>query len=230
MSKLWYGPSVFILLCVGLPPLAALAGASPSVFGVYLLGLAASVVFGILLASMSAFGSATARPWRPMAVRASIVPLLVAFTLGIPGYRAASQNPIHDVTTDADLTFPADSGAVANPADRGVDPKEVLAVQRELYPDVEPLTLDTPPDQTFERAAQAARAMPGWDVVDARPQSGLILAVVTSPTFHFKDDVVIRVRESGAGSRVDMRSRSRFGQSDLGANAARIKAYLAELG
>jgi uncharacterized protein (DUF1499 family) len=71
--------------------------------------------------------------------------------------------------------------------------------------------------------------MPGWIVTNADLDSGRIEATATSRIFHFVDDVVIRVRPDGAGSRVDLRSRSRVGQSDLGANAERIRAFCAEL-
>jgi uncharacterized protein (DUF1499 family) len=53
--------------------------------------------------------------------------------------------------------------------------------------------------------------------------------VATTRWFGFKDDVAIRISPAGAGSRVDMRSRSRVGRSDLGANARRIREFLARL-
>ena len=43
--------------------------------------------------------------------------------------------------------------------------------------------------------------------------------------FGFVDDIVIRVRATESGSEVDLRSVSRVGRSDLGANAARIEAF-----
>jgi uncharacterized protein (DUF1499 family) len=85
------------------------------------------------------------------------------------------------------------------------------------------------PDQAFARAKAVAERTPGWNVTNADSESGRIEATATSKLFHFVDDVVIRVRPDGAGSRVDLRSRSRVGQSDLGANAARIRAFEAEL-
>ena len=45
----------------------------------------------------------------------------------------------------------------------------------------------------------------------------------------FRDDVVIRVSAAGAGTRVDMRSASRYGLSDFGANAARIRSLLDDI-
>ena len=59
--------------------------------------------------------------------------------------------------------------------------------------------------------------------------SGRIEATDTTFWMGFKDDVVIRIRPEGSGSRVDMRSVSRVGRSDIGVNAARIAGYLERL-
>ena len=69
----------------------------------------------------------------------------------------------------------------------------------------------------------------GWEIVLADKTNGRIEATATTALFGFKDDVVIRLTESEGGTRVDMRSASRVGLSDLGANAARIDAYFAQL-
>lgn len=80
----------------------------------------------------------------------------------------------------------------------------------------------------FSAALATAREM-GWTVVDSAADDGRIEAVATTFWFGFNDDVVIRVTESGSGTRVDMRSVSRVGVSDVGTNAARIRAFLAVL-
>ena len=69
----------------------------------------------------------------------------------------------------------------------------------------------------------------GWKIVAADSTAGRIEATATTPWFGFKDDVVVRVRPEGSGSRIDVRSVSRVGQSDVGTNARRIRAYLADL-
>jgi uncharacterized protein (DUF1499 family) len=61
------------------------------------------------------------------------------------------------------------------------------------------------------------------------PAEGRIEATDTTFWWGFKDDVVIRIAPEGSGSRLDIRSESRVGVSDLGTNAARVGAYLAEL-
>jgi uncharacterized protein (DUF1499 family) len=69
----------------------------------------------------------------------------------------------------------------------------------------------------------------GWEIVDSDPARGRIEATATTPWFGFEDDVVVRVRPQGGGSRVDVRSVSRVGRSDVGTNARRIRADLEEL-
>jgi uncharacterized protein (DUF1499 family) len=73
--------------------------------------------------------------------------------------------------------------------------------------------------------------MPGWQVTGEDAAAGRIEAVATSRLFRFRDDVVIRVQAGPQeqGARIDVRSRSRIGQSDLGANAERIRAFLARV-
>ncbi len=76
----------------------------------------------------------------------------------------------------------------------------------------------------FEAALAAAEAM-GWEIVAAEPGSGRIEAVATTTWFGFKDDVVIRVSDAPGRTKVDVRSVSRVGRSDVGANAERIRAF-----
>jgi uncharacterized protein (DUF1499 family) len=67
-------------------------------------------------------------------------------------------------------------------------------------------------------------------IVDANPADGRIEATATTFWFGFKDDVVIRIEQALGGSRLDIRSVSRVGVSDVGTNAARIQSFLKELG
>ena len=102
------------------------------------------------------------------------------------------------------------------------------ARQRRAYPDLAPLVLPGGPVEAFERALSAARAL-GWDIVAADRDTGRIEAVDTTFWFGFKDDVVIRVTPAGAGSRVDMRSKSRVGRSDVVTTAPRIEKFVAAM-
>jgi len=69
----------------------------------------------------------------------------------------------------------------------------------------------------------------GWQIVDSNQDQGRIEATATTPWFGFKDDVVVRVMPADHGSRIDVRSVSRVGKSDLGTNARRIQEYLSKI-
>ena len=141
--------------------------------------------------------------------------------------------PIHDITTDTDDPPPFEvvlaarrATGATNTADYGGP--EIASAQKAAYPEVKPLVLSDPPPRAFERALDAVRAM-GWEVADVDPRRGRIEATDTTRWFAFKDDVVVRVRPEGAGSRVDVRSLSRVGKSDVGTNARRIRGFLQRL-
>jgi uncharacterized protein (DUF1499 family) len=124
--------------------------------------------------------------------------------------RARMVPPINDISTSLD-SAPA-----------------TAEQQRRAYPDIQPLVLQLPFEQAFAKARQAAQAM-GWEVTSAEAKAGRIEAVATTFWFGFKDDVTVRVTPQGAASRIDVRSRSRVGRGDAGANAARIRGYLEKL-
>lgn len=141
--------------------------------------------------------------------------------------------PIHDITTDLDnppefvAVMPL-RGSESNTTDYGnwgeMTPERQAALQREAYPDIVTQTFDEPADVVFDRALAAARDQ-GWEIVAAEPEEGRIEATATTFWFRFKDDVVIRIRESGETTYLDARSTSRVGMSDVGKNAARLRAF-----
>jgi uncharacterized protein (DUF1499 family) len=109
----------------------------------------------------------------------------------------------------------------------------VAALQRTAYPDIVPLELDVPTKTAYD-AALALVTKRKWYIGDARSptlarRDGVIEAVARTPIMGFRDDVVIRVTPVGQGTRVDMRSASRFGNHDLGANASRIRSLLEDI-
>jgi uncharacterized protein (DUF1499 family) len=137
---------------------------------------------------------------------------------------------IHDISTDTD--DPPEFVAVASLRKGARNPldykPETAAQQKSGYPDIAPLRLDTTPTQSFARAERAARAM-GWEIVAVAPNDLRIEATDTTLLFGFKDDVVIRIRPQAQGSVVDVRSLSRVGGSDFGANAKRVRAFLKQV-
>ena len=103
----------------------------------------------------------------------------------------------------------------------------VLQSQAKAYADIRPLILEDDVAVVFGRAKAAALQM-GWKLKSENVATGIIEATDTTFWYGFKDDVVIRIRASeGGGSVLDVRSISRVGQSDIGANAARIRDFLA---
>tara|TARA_R110000772_G_scaffold41357_5_gene96026 strand:+ start:946 stop:1806 length:861 start_codon:yes stop_codon:yes gene_type:complete len=169
-------------------------------------------------------------------------------SLGFIGYLAsyamtiASLPAIHDITTDlADppqfsaLTLRADNWDNIPGADdgemRGMNPRQRWAtLHQDAYPDIRSVRIDQPVAVVIEKARRLAEDR-GWDVVNVDPVSGHLEATATISLFRFKDDVVIRARasENGASSIIDMRSVSRVGTHDIGANAKRVRQFLSDL-
>ena len=169
---------------------------------------------------------------RPSMLVAALVLGVIAGAPTIAMMTQAKQVPyIHDVTTDT-----RDPPAfVALEATRRASPNgfayggaEVAAAQQKGYPNIRTLVIGAPPAQAFTRALDAARAK-GWEIAGSDPASGRIEATATTLWFGFKDDVIVRIRPDSAGSRIDVRSVSRVGRSDVGANARRIEDYLRSL-
>jgi uncharacterized protein (DUF1499 family) len=191
---------------------------------------------GIAAAVVSAVGLVLARPrGRRRGMFRALAGLVIGLiVVGVPWSYARSARavpPIHDITTDladppafaANLPLRA---AAPNPADHGGP--EVAAQQRESYPDIGPLIVAPAPQRAYAAALAAAMEM-DWQIIAADEAAGRIEATDRTLWFGFIDDVVVRIRPEGAGSRIDVRSVSRVGVGDAGANAARTRAYLAEV-
>jgi len=160
----------------------------------------------------------------------SVVALGLAAILGLQAAGARAVPPIHDITTDTAnppafvAVLPLRANAM-NPPDYK---PEVAEKQKAGYPDLAPLTVSASPKQVFDRALEVAKAM-GWEIVAAEATEFRIEATATTAWMGFKDDVVIRLTAEGDGTKIDMRSKSRVGVSDVGANAKRIRAFLSEM-
>lgn len=166
--------------------------------------------------------------------------LLGAVILGWPSWlaaRAARAPPLTDITTDlADPPAFARSRAALAERDGHMPPDpppEARESQARGYATLKSLTLDLAPGAAFDLALKGAAAR-GWKVIDqVRPagRSGIghIDAVDRTLVLRIPDDVTVRVRPLGAGTQIDVRSASRFGYHDLGANAQRIRRFLDEV-
>jgi len=229
----WFAAAVFTL------SLLLVRLREPSLEG--LTPVAASYVF--VLASLLLAGVAFVGIWRHgyrgagMAAGATAICLVLLAPAGYIGFLAATRPPLSDLATD--MTDPPEfSRAPATLAARdGRLPPDVPAEQRRLqrraYPKAVPILLDIPAEAAFELARKAAGSL-GWQVLEAskpgrRDGAGRIEAVARGRLLRFAEDITIRIRARPEGSRIDVRSASRLGGHDLGANAARIADFAAEI-
>jgi uncharacterized protein (DUF1499 family) len=105
--------------------------------------------------------------------------------------------------------------------------------QHAAYPDLEPLEQDASAQSAYQ-AALAVVTKRRWRIVDQRPplasrREGRIEAVARTPIMGFREDVVVRIRDTGDGSRIDVRSSSRYGTFDFGSNAVRVRRLIDEI-
>jgi uncharacterized protein (DUF1499 family) len=229
MERLWMVPTYAIVTLIAIGTAGAFTRLFSPIAGfqLVLLGVLVGVVFGIALAGASAFASATGKAWRPRALRAAIVPLIVA----LPAFAAVtmSRTPtMNDISTDLvdRIEFTPEVTAQRTSFEPSDEQRAHFdELQRQFYGDLAPIVVALPPDQAFEQAKKAAETLPGWQVTSADAATGRIEATDTSKVFHFVDDVVIRVRAEGSGSRIDIRSRSRDGLGDMGVNAKRVRTW-----
>lgn len=223
-----------VIFCAALAVRLELVHFQP-VFGVF--RFAGLAMLGVALLSMLVFiwglvkRHAEARSAAIWAVVLGLVPVAVpALTVG---QRNLDAPPIHDITTDlkdppryrAVLSL---RGARDNSAEYGGEAVARQQRDADIYDDIRPLVVMMPVERTTEVAAEVAGEL-GWRILVVAPGRGHLEAVDRSLLLGLSDDVVVRVRPEDEGSRVDVRSSSRVGRTDLGANAARIREFLEDL-
>ena len=168
---------------------------------------------------------------RPGLALGTLISVLVLGLMGMQFYTANTVPPIHNITTDP--SDPPQFDAVV--ALRGeqsnsleYDAATLAEQQQAAYPWLQPLSVNLAPEQALQQSKAALQQM-GLEIVATDPEQGRVEATDTTFWFGFKDDVVVRVRPAESGSVIDVRSVSRVGVSDLGANAARIGKFLKAL-
>ena len=187
---------------------------------VLIAGLAA--LFGLVGTVLGGHGKTT------RAVTALVVALLVLVAPLNTVRQGAGVPMIHDITTDLEdppifVEVPRKRSIGDNSLD--ID-AEVLAAQKAYYTDIGPTMLPMAKREAFALVREAVDAF-DWVVHAENANLGYIEATASTPFFGFRDDVIIRVTEDTGGARVDMRSASRVGLSDLGVNAGRIRDFMA---
>ena len=208
---LWHFRTGFTLLKYG-----ALLGAGSAVFGAAALAL-----------------SSRRRTWKTAFLSGMTVIIgVTSFAIPYSWKQTATRLPkIHDISTDTAnppsfvSILPLRKSA---PNQAGYGGAEIAARQAEAYPDLKTFFLPLPQDQAFGLALDTAQQL-GWHIVAAVPTEGRIEASDTTFWFGFVDDIVIRIRPSGSGALLDIRSLSRVGLSDVGTNAARIRRFISRM-
>jgi len=225
----WFGRLSVLAVIIG-PTIAHFELVKPlvgfAVFGVGLLCSLLSILLGLVAIALGPEGT---RGSTGGGMLPAVIVLLAVFVAS-----GAGQNypRINDITTDP-ANPPAFVRAQTLPENAGRDmayPGESFArQQREGYGEIPALILALPPDESFKRVAAAARSTEGWVITREDPAARAVEGYETSKLFRFKDDFVIEVRPADGQSAVQMRSKSRVGQGDVGVNAKRIRLFLGRL-
>ena len=174
---------------------------------------------------------------------------LIAYPLYL-GIKASRLPAIYDITTDP--IDPPQFDAIARLRPRDANPITYAGLytaeqQHAAYSDIEPDDTNSTPQEAYD-AAMKVITKRKWRVVDARPpqgplphiidtrtsqgaaaRDGIIEAVARTPILGFRDDVVVRVRATTDGARIDVRSASRYGRHDLGTNAKRVRQSIDDI-
>lgn len=166
--------------------------------------------------------------------------MLDAVILAYPAYlfyQYRKLPAIYDVSTDA-IDPPRYEAIARLRGTEGANPAAYAGLysaerQRIAYPDIEPISLDVPAAQAYDAALNVVKKRKWLILVDRAPQpprrEGKIEAIARTPIMGFREDIAIRVLPDGEGSRVDLRSSSRYFDHDLGANASRIAKLIEDI-
>ncbi len=173
-----------------------------------------------------------ASPSRPDARRRGLAPSILGLVVSLPvvamaiqwEYATRAYPPINDISTDIEDPPVFWSMPIPTIYPGG----ETAKLQRAAYPDLIPLNLSVAPGRVHALVKALARDR-GWEIVADEPEEGRIEAVASTFIYGFKDEIVVRVSPSNGGAQIDVRSRSRIGRIDRGANARRIRAFFADL-
>ena len=188
----------------------------------------AVLIIAVLLAVFASF-----KKQKDVAKTCVVVALLLAIPvtgLSMQAAKGKSLPFLHQVSTDT-VNLPAFDAIIAlrgeksNPLD--YDREKLAPLQQAAYPELQSIISELSVEQAFTKAVDTAMDL-GWEIVAKNQDKGMIEAVDTTLLWAFKDDVAIRIQMTDTGSKIDLRSISRIGGTDLGANADRIKKFITE--
>jgi len=166
-----------------------------------------------------------------LAIVLGLVPLLIV----LPQMsKARAVPPIHDISTDTDnppvfvAVVPLRADA-PNPVEYGGSETwsadKHASATSEAYPDLEPVRTRMSVADAVSRSEVVLTEM-GLEIVATDVAAGRVEATATTFWFGFKDDMVVRVTDDEREVLIDLRSKSRVGQSDIGVNAERIREFI----
>lgn len=200
-------------------------------FLAFMVSIPAALIFGALgLVALVVAKLGKSGPRWP-----AVMAVVLSLVLGLVGYfmvvaPGASAPPLHDITTNVDA--PPQFATLPLRADN-LEPFQSMAEWRNAhrtgYPDIAPIIIERSPEAVLGSARVLAEER-GWEVANVDPAAGTMEATAFAGYIRFRDDVIVQVTPIADGStRVDMRSVSRVGVSDLGYNAKRINEFLGAL-
>ncbi len=233
--------NVFVI--AGLTMLVGIAGVRWEFMSLQIALLVASVgavilfVYGVLLAPVLLFKLIRRKPVSGATLATCLLGLLPVGVLLLSVGSAGLRSPaIHDIATDTEnppeFVLAAEQRKESD--NSAIYEGEVIArLQQEAYPEIRSLRLEQSPTAVQEAVVAVAQDQ-GWEVLgstELQDDSGTVVveAVASSAIFGFKDDIAIRIAPLEQGVQVDVRSASRVGLGDLGANARRITVFSAKL-
>jgi uncharacterized protein (DUF1499 family) len=217
------------LLGLILGPLAIQIGALSPFTGVRLFllgGLCGLLALVLGLIGLFRTRATAGREGRGRALRGALLGAVIVGVIFAGGSAGRGLPRINDITTNPEDP-PAFTHAGQLPGNQGRDlsyPPDFAAQQRAGYPDLAPIRIQASLPDAFQRCVRAAESL-GWEITYRDPSGSALEATETSRIFRFVDDISVRLRTDGTETVIDMRSKSRVGQGDVGANARRIEAF-----
>jgi uncharacterized protein (DUF1499 family) len=230
---------LFGLAVAGVATLLSRLGAvdPPGALAVLGAALVLACLAGLLAASAFVVIWRTGRRGAGFAWTGLLMALLMIAYPAYLSWQAVSLPIINDVSTDLETppTFLMSGRArVARGNQTPPEPSpEMREAQRRAYPGVQPILVDLEANDAYKLVLDVAKAS-HWRIVDAiapsvRESVGHIDAIAPSLVMGFASDIAIRIKPSATETRIDVRSRSRVGRHDFGANARRIEKFAADV-
>lgn len=229
-KTLFFGVCIcFVLMLVGIVGQRFQILPFKIAFGGFALALLVAALISLvsLVMTLLSFGviSAEYRSFMVGAFLLGVLPLIV-----IAGRVGADLKVprIHDISTNLDNNI--DFLNAHNLRDKthnslSLPSPKVLAMHRSFYSDLKPLIVNDNPQQAYSKSREIITSL-GWTITHEDEDKLQLEAIETTAMFGFIDDIAVRVSASEGGSVIDLRSVSRVGESDLGANAKRIKRFI----